>query len=440
MALSAVRYPVLRNPSARHYAVAAAAQASSSNVNVKTLNNKITLAAVESCSPAAQVSVIYRAGSRNETYDTQGTAHLLRICTGLTTKRSSAFGLTRNIQQLGGDLSVNADRESICYTLRISRDKLEPALQYLEDAATKQLFKPWEIEDETPRIRYEVSAVPAPARLVELLYKAAYREGLGYSLYCPKRHIGKISSESLSHFVNNHYTGSRCAVVSTGVNLSDIESFASVLEVNSGEATDKAAKYLGGEVRKERNSELASVALAVEGGSLKNQKEAIAFAVLQKVAGEGPQVKWGACNTPLHKALCSASQDPFAAVAFNASHSDSGLFGLILSAPAASAGKLTEAAAKWLRAPQFTDADVARGKAALKVAVLEATDNESLLHENIAQQAVHFGNVVSIETIAQAIDSITPADVKSAANKVSKGKLSLASIGNISSVPYVEQL
>jgi ubiquinol-cytochrome c reductase core subunit 2 len=72
-----------------------------------------------------------------------------------------------------------------------------PALKFLEDIATRQIFRPWEISDEIPRLRYEVSTIPNNVRLIELLYKAAYREGLGYSLYCPKRQIGKIGTETV---------------------------------------------------------------------------------------------------------------------------------------------------------------------------------------------------------------------------------------------------
>ena len=66
----------------------------------------------------------FRAGSRNETYDTQGAAHILRLAAGLGTGRSSAFGITRNIQQLGGNLTATSDRESTAYTVQVTRDKV----------------------------------------------------------------------------------------------------------------------------------------------------------------------------------------------------------------------------------------------------------------------------------------------------------------------------
>lgn len=71
------------------------------------------------------------------------------------------------------------------------------ALNFLEDIATHQVFKPWEVKDQEPRLRYELSTLPEVTRIVELLHKVAYRSGLGYSLYSPKRQIGKLSSETV---------------------------------------------------------------------------------------------------------------------------------------------------------------------------------------------------------------------------------------------------
>lgn len=60
------------------------------------------------------------------------------------------------------------------------------------------MFKPWEISDQLPRLRYELSKIPETTRLLELLHRTAYRSGLGNSLYSPKRQVGKISSETVS--------------------------------------------------------------------------------------------------------------------------------------------------------------------------------------------------------------------------------------------------
>lgn len=121
-------------------------------------------------------------------------------------------------------------------------------------------------------------------------------------------------------------------MVATGVSLSDVAQFASNLKVGSSESAAVAAKYHGGELRKERSSELSTVAVAVEAAGLNKEKDAVACAVLQRAIGCGPRVKWGSSISPLQKEVASAaSPDQFALSAFNASYSDSGLFGFVLS-------------------------------------------------------------------------------------------------------------
>ncbi|XP_032685034.1 cytochrome b-c1 complex subunit 2, mitochondrial [Odontomachus brunneus] len=443
MACSAVRSPVLRSPTVRHYAVAAATQCSTAAVpELQVLSsNKVTIAAIDNNNPIAQVSIIFRASSRNETYNTQGIAHHLRIFAGLSTCRSSAFGITRNLQQFGGNLTATTDRESIAYTLQITRDKLNDTLTFLEDVATQQVFKPWEISDQLPRLRYELSAVPETTRIMELLHKAAYRSGLGYSLYSPKRQLGKINTETLQHFVNTWFTGSNCAVVATGVPLQSVSQFATNLKVASEDKVPEATKYYGGELRKERTSELTTVAVAVEASGFNKEKDALAYAILQRTVGDGPHVKWGISVSPLQRQVSSAaSVDQFAISAFNASYSDSGLFGFVMCSMPSVAGSITKAAVSCLRSLNISDADIARGKATLKAEIMFAADDNTTLLENLGQQALFKKRVYKPSDLVAQVDKISASDVKSIAGKFNNGKLSVAAIGDLSTVPYIDQL
>lgn len=116
-----------------------------------------------------------------------------------------------------------------------------------------------------------------------------------------------------------------------GVPLSTLSQFATNLKVGSGDKTAEAAKYQGGEIRKERSSPLTTVAVAVEAAGLNKEKDVLACAVLQRAIGTGPRVKWGTSVSPLHRQLSSAgSADQFAVSAFNVAYTDSGLLGFIL--------------------------------------------------------------------------------------------------------------
>lgn len=146
----------------------------------------------------------------------------------------------------------------------------------------------------------------------------------------------------MQHFFNSWCTGARCAVVGTGVSASDLTAFAQNLESSASSSTATPAKYYGGEVRKERNSPITTVAIGVESSGFEKENDALAFAILQQAVGAGPHVKWGSSIAPLQRSVSSAAgSDPFAISAFNASYTDTGLFGFILSAPANVAGSVS---------------------------------------------------------------------------------------------------
>lgn len=130
--------------------------------------------------------------------------------------------------------------------------------------------------------------------------------------------------------------------MATGVPLSSVSQFAANLKVGSGDKAPEAAKYHGGELRKERTSDLTTVAVAVEASGFNKEKDTLAYAVLQRALGNGPRVKWGTSVSPLQRKVSSvASADQFAASTFNASYSDSGLFGFVACSMPSVAGSVS---------------------------------------------------------------------------------------------------
>lgn len=84
----------------------------------------------------------------------------MRIAAGLSTRNSSQFAIIRNIQQVGATLTATSDREVIAYTLEGTRQAVEETLPFLTDVVAQQVFKPWEISDNVPRLRLELSQRP----------------------------------------------------------------------------------------------------------------------------------------------------------------------------------------------------------------------------------------------------------------------------------------
>lgn len=273
------------------------------------------------------------------------------------------------------------------------------------------------------------------------MHKAAFRNGLGNSVYIPKFQIGKISSESLLHYVAENCTANRCAVVGVGVDHNALVGFAQNLQLNSGAGKTNSASYYGGDARHDKPGKDTYVAVAGQGGALKNQKEALAFAILQQAVGATPVTKYGASNGSFGKALSAAVGDASVSMAaLNASYSDAGLFGFVLSADAQTAGKAVEGLVRALKSGSVSGDDVNRGKNLLKSAVLEAYGTDSSVLAEIGLQAALTNKVLSCDELIAAIDGVSAQDVQAAAKKAGSSKLSIGALGNLAHVPYSTDL
>lgn len=354
---------------------------------------------------------------------------MLRIAAGLSTKKATSLGITRNIQQVGGSLSVTSDREIVAYTIEVTRDNLETALSFLENAVVGQVFKPWEVSDSLPRLRVDLANVSDQVRAVELLHRAAYRSGLGNSVFCPKYQVGKISTETLQHFYANNFTTKRAAVAGVNVDHQMLTGYAQNLQLESGEGSRNECKYRGGtDGRLEKGGRSASVAVGTNGGSWSTVQEGLAFQVLQYAAGVRPATKRGAVNGALTKVI-QASAPNTAVAALNAVYSDNGLFGFVASGPAKEVGAAVEAGVKALKSASLSDDDVARGKAGLKSDIAFAYETDASLINTLAGQSALLGTAHSLKQVLDAVDAIQASDVKSVSSFKSDGdnklKLSL---------------
>jgi len=415
---------------------------------VTTLPNGIVVASVENYSPVSRVSLSFRAGSRYEHGSNLGITHCLRNCAGLGTQDESIIGITRNIQQIGGSLSATATREHINYNLECNRDHAEFAMHFLNQVSTKQVFKPWEVKDFYPRMKLDLAILKNQPHLLvlEQLHKAAFRSGLGNSLYSPAYNIGDHEPEMLAEYVKTHFTTNRLAVVGVGICHDYLVEFASkTLQLNSGEGPTTTSKYGGGEIRTETGDSLAYVAVATEGASLKNPKEVLALAALQNVMGTGVHIKWsdGTAASKLGQVAGKATDKPFAISALNINYSDSGLFGFYCVAQPAEIGKVLKAVFgqySALTKGGITDADVEKAKHSLKAAIGMSIEGPSQLLEEFGVQAQTVGKLTTLQETFAAVDSLTANDVKTIAKKVINGKPSMAAIGNLSHTPYLDQL
>uniref|UniRef100_A0A069DU18 Putative cytochrome b-c1 complex subunit 2 mitochondrial-like isoform x2 n=1 Tax=Panstrongylus megistus TaxID=65343 RepID=A0A069DU18_9HEMI len=425
----------------RHYAAAAspkAASCSSKEVQVTTLPNKMRIASMESPLPGlCKVAVAIKAGSRYEKPDNLGVSHILRSSAGLTTKCASHFAISKNIQQIGATFSATSDRETIVYMLETNNENVECGLQYLKYAMVGQEFRPWELTDNIPRIKYEIAIVPPQVKVIDMLHKAAYRTGLGNSIFVKKYNIKKIGTETLQHFVATNFLTNRTSVAGVGIDHNTLMHFGEALGFSCEEGETSKAKYYGGEMRKDTNSHLAYAIIAGESAGL-NKKEVFAYAVLRHALGTGPSTKRGVGCSPLCKAVAN-SLGPATAQALAMAHADSGLFGVLISCSPEDANNVVLSVMKALKAG-VTDSDVNRAKAQLTSQLLYCSESADTLLNDIVNQCALMGGAKSPAHLLSDIAAVTTSEVQQALQKIVSGKKSMAAIGSIHNVPYLADI
>jgi ubiquinol-cytochrome c reductase core subunit 2 len=306
----------------------------------------------------------------------------------------------------------------------------------LGEISTQQVFRPWEIEENIPRLRIELASRPPQQRAIDLLHKAAYRTGLGNSIYISKSNLGKIDSEAMQHYMCSNFKTGRCAVVGTGIDHQTLSTWASQLALTDGTGETKPSPYKGGEIRSDKGGDLAFVAIAGESAGFTNTKDALAFCVLKYALGAPPSVKYGQSSGILPKAVGGGN---YGITAMNITYSDSGLFGVLAAADSKDAGKVVQTCIDVLKNPQLKDSDVKKGINCKRMEILSTCEGPDAL-EFMGTHALYTGKVPKCGDILQAVESITVNDVQAVARKLASGKLSIAAVGNLKSVPFLDEL
>lgn len=421
-------------------------------VKVTRLPNGVVVASLENYSPISRVSVLYNAGSRHESADNQGITHYIRAASNLSTQKSTRFLIAKQLQQIGANLTCSTAREHVSYTVECLRDDLAAAGSLLNSVATAPIFKTWEVDSLSRRLRLDLELLKncPETQLIELLHKAAYRDSLGQSLYVHPDHIGSFSPQALEQFVQARHVSQGAAVAGVGVDHELLVLLARKMSFHQGGSNPpevKKSKYHGGELRLHTRSPYVHAALVTEGVNASTPQDVLAISLLQLVLGVGPFIKYssGSGSSKISKAAQGAVSGPVAASSINVSYSDSGLFGFRVISEAKEIRKALGAIVAVMgRATKgsIADADLQRAKAQLKSVIHIDNEDSAALLENIGTAALLSGKAaeVTASAIDSAVDKITAEDVSKIAKKVINGKPTLAVVGDLSNTPYLDEL
>lgn len=418
-----------------------------------TLENGLTIHSRENQSPVSRVVIVTKAGSRYEDGSNLGVSHIIRSAAGLSTKGSTTFAITKNIEWVGGNLYAASTRDHLIYTLECNRDHVAGAIKFLNDTVFAPEFRPWELDDATPRLRREVAAFKnnQGAQLMEALHKASFRGGLANSLFIEPTQIGRLRPSQIQEFCATHMTGPRTVVSAVGVDHERlVHVYKQLTKLSSSSADEGAASRFnahGGEVRVEMSGcANTMVALAMEASGLANAKDALSMEVLKHVLGMSkarvPFAQLQATRLG-NAALQAKPTHPFSIGAFTAAYADTGLFGVALAAHPKEVGAVSKAAVSAVRSlakGNVSDADLTAAKQKAKYALAKRETKPTKQARNAAVQQLTQGAPLSFAQAEKAIDGVSVQDIASIAQKMTRAKPAMAAVGQLYWTPHVDEL
>jgi len=417
------------------------AQLSKEPIKVSKLPNGVTVASLENHSPITRIAAVINTGSRDEKHDERGVTHALRVYSGLATKNYSQFGLSRTLNQIGAELTINATREQTTFLLESTRNATSRAVDLVGEVISRPEFRHWEVHDAEPRLHFDLDCYDEmpEVKLVDLIHSASFRTGLSNTLFAPRYNLHNLTPDKLRGFREKNFTLNRLSIIGVGVKHDDLIRHAEFFRLSKAEGSTRTpSKFLGNEERLENGAKMVHVAIGAEGVSL-SSKDLYASAIASAGLGTGPRVKYSAGANKLAKAIGPVASQPAMAATFNANYSDSGLFGVHIIATSNDIGKVTKAVANEISKVSkngMTAQEITNAKNSLKASIALSHESSQTLIESLGQNPESKG----LEDILKSIDAVSANDVNAFIKKVATGKKSLAAIGDLSNLPRIDEL
>src|SRR5262245_48387090 len=180
---------------------------------------------------SAALGVWIKSGSRNETEDEHGIAHLLEHMAFKGTARRSARQIAEEIENVGGEVNAATSTETTSYYARVLKDHVPLAVDILADILTESAFEEEELQREKQVILQEINAAnDTPDDVVfDKFSEVAYRDQtLGRPILGTPQTVVSFSPEEIRGYLQRNYTADRMFVVAAGA--VDHESFVRQVE------------------------------------------------------------------------------------------------------------------------------------------------------------------------------------------------------------------
>ncbi|OWO92488.1 peptidase M16 [Rhizobium esperanzae] len=384
------------------------------------------------------LGVWIKSGSRNETADEHGIAHLLEHMAFKGTARRSAREIAEEIEDVGGEVNAATSTETTSYYARVLKDHVPLAVDILADILTESAFEEEELEREKQVILQEINAAnDTPDDVVfDKFSEAAYRDQtLGRAILGTPQTVVSFTPQQIRTYLGRNYTTDRMFVVATGAVdheefLRMVEDrFASLPTSPSAPPVMETARYVGGSVREPRDLMDAQILLGFEGKPY-HARDFYCSQILANILGGGMSSRLFQ-EVREFRGLC------YSVYAFHWGFSDTGIFGIHAATGGENLPELVPVIIDELHksANEIHQKEIERARAQIRAQLLMGQESPAARAGQIARQMMLYGRPISNPEMMERLEGITIERLTDLA-----GRLFFDTVPTLSAIGPLEQL
>lgn len=189
------------------------------SANIITLNNGLTILLDPFNSNTLSIGLWLNVGSVNENNNQLGIAHMLEHMAFKGTKTRNAFDISKEIEDVGGDINAYTSKENTAYYVKLLPSNYELGIEILSDIFLNSTFPKEEIERERGVIISEIgqSNDMPDDKVFDKFYSLAYEnQSIGKPILGTKVSVGGFNKDDLIKFCNQYYSPSNLIIGISG--------------------------------------------------------------------------------------------------------------------------------------------------------------------------------------------------------------------------------
>jgi predicted Zn-dependent peptidase len=381
------------------------------------------------------------AGTRHESPQVNGIAHLLEHMVFKGTERRTAEAIAVEIEAVGGHLNAYTSRENTAFYAKVLAEDAPLALDIVADILQHSTFLDDELERERSVVLQEIGqAYDTPDDIVfDHFQETAYPDqALGRPVLGDSNTVGGLTRASLVDYLHGHYGPRQMVVAAAG----KIEHAAFVEQVAaafthegfaSNGATDPAV-YQGGDRREERDLEQVHLLLGFEGVGYLDDGY-YAMSLLSTLFG-------GGMSSRLFQEVREKRGLVYSIYSFHSAFLDGGLFGLYAGTGSNEVRELVPVICDEIvkLARGVTPEELERARAQVRASLLMSRESSSSRAEQLAQQLLIYNRPIPVEEVLAKIAAVTLDDVEAMAGRLLASPPTLTAIGPLAQLEGAERI